>query len=193
MEPIHQGLAAARFSDTRPNSVTTATICKCSGKLATDACRNDPRGNQVYTEYYLKGTVPTETCTTHVTVDICADSGLLAGEYCPNRQTKVYITRPDTETGNWSRAADAAYMLTIKDTCSLHTAPVVPEEPEEPETPEEPEEPETPEELEEPEEPEEPTDGNNISGENNNVSGGNNTSGGNSTEGVNNIISQIRY
>ena len=194
MEPIHQGLAAARFSDTRPNSVTTATICKCSGKLATDACRNDPRGNQVYTEYYLKGTVPTETCTTHVTVDICADSGLLAGEYCPNRQTKVYITRPDTETGNWSRAADAAYMLTIKDTCSLHTAPVTPpepEEPEEPETPEEPEEPEepgTPEETEEPEEPEEPADGNNTSGGDNNVSDGNNISGGNNIEGENNIL-----
>ena len=194
MEPIHQGLAAARFSDTRPNSVTTATICKCSGKLATDACRNDPRGNQVYTEYYLKGTVPTETCTTHVTVDICADSGLLAGEYCPNRQTKVYITRPDTETGNWSRAADAAYMLTIKDTCSLHTAPVTPpepEEPEEPETPEEPEEPEepgTPEKPEEPEEPEEPADGNNTSGGDNNVSDGNNISGGNNIEGENNIL-----
>ena len=157
MEQIHQGLPSAKFSDTRPNNVTTATICKASGKLATDVCKNDPRGNQVYTEYYIKGTVPTETCTCHVSVDICTATGLLAGEYCPNRETKVFITRPDTETGNWSKAADAQYMLTIKDTCTTHLAPV---EPPKPETPEEPEKPDTP---DTPEEPENPDENNNTS------------------------------
>ena len=160
MEQIHQGLPSAKFSDTRPNNVTTATICKASGKLATDVCKNDPRGNQVYTEYYIKGTVPTETCTCHVSVDICTATGLLAGEYCPNRETKVFITRPDTETGNWSKAADAQYMLTIKDTCTTHLAPV---EPPKPETPEEPEKPDTPDTPDTPEEPENPDENNNTS------------------------------
>ena len=195
MEPIHQGLAAAKFSDTRPNTVTTATICRASGKLATDACRNDPRGNQVYTEYYLKGTVPTETCTCHVLTDICMDTGLLAGNYCTNRQTKSFITRPATETGNWQQAQDAQYMLP-SEYCNVHLAPITPpepedpEEPEEPETPEDPnEEPEEPDEPETPEEPEDPEDGNNTSGEDSNTSGeGNNTSGdGNNTSDGNNV------
>lgn len=169
MEVIHQGLASAKFSDTRPNTVTTATICKASGKLATDACKNDPRGNQVYTEYFIKGTVPKEQCTCHVLIDVCADTGLLAGDYCTNRQTLSFITRPENETGNWQRATDAKYMLPTE-YCNVHLAPVVPT------TPEEPEEPETPEEPEEPEEPNDP---------NNNTTGGNGT-GENSGNETNN-------
>lgn len=132
MEPIHKGLANARFSDTRPSNVTTAAICKCSGKLANEFCSQDPRGSQVYTEYFIKGTVPKETCTCHVAVDICKDTGLLANEHCHNRETKVFITRPETETGNWTRARDAEYMLTITDYCTIHTEPEKPIDPEVP-------------------------------------------------------------
>ena len=204
MEQIHEGLAGVKFADTRPNNVTTATICKSSGKIATDICRKDPRGNQVYTEYYIKGTVPTETCTCHVEVEVCIDTGLLANEYCEHKETKVYITRPETEIGNWSKAADAQYMLTITEYCKTHLAPVVPEKPEEEEKPEEvekpeqnegtnkPEKPEKPEEPkeekpepEEPEEPKQPEDEKPESGDNseqgNNVPGQNNTAGGNQT------------
>ena len=131
MEQIHKGLKNAKFSDTRPNNVTTATICKCSGLIATEACENDPRGNQAYTEYFIKGTVPKETCNCHVLVDICKDTGLVANEYCTNRETKSFITRPATETGDWKRANDAAYMLPAE-TCAIHVAPppteVIPEE-----------------------------------------------------------------
>ena len=77
MEQIHEGLPAKKFSDTRPNNVTTATICKASGKLATDICNADPRGNQVYTEYFVKGTVPREQCDCHVKVKICTSTGLV--------------------------------------------------------------------------------------------------------------------
>ena len=136
METIHKGLAGKRFSETKPSNVTSATICKCSGKLATDVCRNDPRGNQVYTEYFIKGTVPNEQCTCHVSVDICLETGLLANEYCTTRETKIFITRPETETGNWDKAADAQYMLTIKDPCTIHVAPIEPVIPEIPEIPE---------------------------------------------------------
>lgn len=194
MEQIHEGLAGAKFADTRPNNVTTATICKSSGKLATDVCRNDPRGNQVYTEYYIKGTVPTETCDCHVSVDICTETGLLAGEFCTNRETKIFITRPETETGNWSKAADAQYMLTITETCTKHMAPVEPEvpvipsEPEIPEAPpaepevpgtENPVEPEIPETPSKPEQEPKP-DGNQSA--NNTIYNG--ISGNNSSNGI---------
>ena len=123
MEQIHKGLPAAKFSDTRPNGVTTRQVCKSSGLLATDLCSNDPRGNQVYTEYFVKGTEPTTSCTCHVQVEICNETGLLANEYCTNKTPKVFITRDPGETGNWQKAADAEYMLTITETCTAHTKP----------------------------------------------------------------------
>ena len=182
MEQIHTGLPKARFSDTRPNNVTTATICKCSGKLATEVCKNDPRGNQVYTEYFIKGTVPTEECTCHVEADICLDTGLLAGEYCTNRQTKVFITRPETETGDWHRAKDAEYML-ISEHCNIHTKPieepVAPEEPDKPDEPENPEDPDNPDNPDKPDKPDKPDNpgnpGNPVNNEiNNNTKNNNN-------------------
>lgn len=141
MRPIHNGLTSKYFSSTRPEGVVTATVCKCSGLLATEECQQDPRGNQAYTEYFVRGTVPTEKCNCHVKVDICTDSGLLANEYCPNTESKVFITRTNVdEKEKWQMAKDAQYTLTIKDTCTTHIAPppppvVEPEKPKEDEKP----------------------------------------------------------
>lgn len=44
-----------------PSSVTTAPVCRLSGKRPTDAC--DPV--EVYTEYFARGTEPTEACPLH--------------------------------------------------------------------------------------------------------------------------------
>ena len=121
MKAAHSGLAGKTFAQTKPDNVVTATVCKCSGLLATEDCKNDPRGDMTYTEYFVKGTQPTKTCECHVKVEICKETGLLANEFCPDKEEKVFITRPDYETNrNWERAADAEYMLTIKDTCTVH-------------------------------------------------------------------------
>jgi penicillin-binding protein 1A len=56
-----------------PERITSATICRLSGKLATDACHEnvtDARGNvtaasTAYTEYFVEGTEPTESCPIH--------------------------------------------------------------------------------------------------------------------------------
>jgi len=57
-----------------PSAVTSATICRISGKLATDGCRAvptaDDSGNlsvksMAYTEYFVRGTEPTEYCPLH--------------------------------------------------------------------------------------------------------------------------------
>ena len=80
MTKIHEGLADTGFPV--PSSVTTAQICRKSGKLAIPGvCENDPRGNAVYTEYFAKGTVPTEVCDHHVQLTVCSESGGLATEY----------------------------------------------------------------------------------------------------------------
>src|SRR5687767_704615 len=56
-----------------PSGLTSATICRLSGALATDACRDeitiDDDGNvkrsNVYTEYFVRGTEPTTFCPIH--------------------------------------------------------------------------------------------------------------------------------
>ena len=57
-----------------PSTVSSANICRLSGKLATDACRYEPvmaadgslssRG-MVYTEYFVRGTEPVDYCPYH--------------------------------------------------------------------------------------------------------------------------------
>jgi penicillin-binding protein 1A len=57
-----------------PPTVTSATICRLSGKLATDGCNGvttvDSQGNltvksMVYTDYFVRGTEPVEFCPLH--------------------------------------------------------------------------------------------------------------------------------
>ena len=121
MKQAHSGLANKRFSESKPDNVVTATICRDSGLLATEDCKHDQRGDRTYTEYFIKGTVPTKECETHVKVEICKETNLLANEFCPDKEEKVFITRPNSDTDTaWKSAADSQYMLTIKDTCGKH-------------------------------------------------------------------------
>jgi membrane carboxypeptidase/penicillin-binding protein len=59
---------------TPPSGVTTATVCRISGKLASEECNHvevvgkdgwiETR-SMVYTEYFVRGTEPTEYCDVH--------------------------------------------------------------------------------------------------------------------------------
>jgi penicillin-binding protein 1A len=57
-----RGDAPERF--TAPATVTSATICPISGRLATDACRREHAA--VYTEYFERGTEPIDSCPYHI-------------------------------------------------------------------------------------------------------------------------------
>lgn len=80
MSQIHEGLPYAEFST--PADVVEVQYCADSGKLATDACRNDPRGDRTVTGMLSLSDVPTETCDVHVMADICGASDHVANEYC---------------------------------------------------------------------------------------------------------------
>jgi penicillin-binding protein 1A len=55
----------------RPSNVTTARICRLSGRLATDACRDEEpsrggeRRSTAYYENFVAGTEPTDSCPLH--------------------------------------------------------------------------------------------------------------------------------
>lgn len=60
-------------------------------------CSSDPRGTAVYTEYFAKGTVPTETCDHHTRVTICSASGGISTAFCPTNQqiSKTVMVVPE--------------------------------------------------------------------------------------------------
>ena len=129
MGRLHENLEYKDF--TQPEGITTAAVCKKSGKLAVEGlCDADPRGSMVETEFFAAGTVPSEYCDHHVSATICTASGMLANEFCPqeNRQGGIYIV------GGSSGTEDGPYLLSDslsqENYCTVHTAAsVIPEIP----------------------------------------------------------------
>ena len=119
MSRIHADLPVKDF--TQPDNITTAVVCKKSGKLAVEGlCTADPRGTQAYTEYFTTDTVPTETCDVHVAVPICTVTGLRASSTCQST-TKICIQRPEGSTGT----TDDSNYAAPTETCPGHTGAVV--------------------------------------------------------------------
>ncbi|MNI52908.1 Penicillin-binding protein 1A/1B [compost metagenome] len=110
---ITKGQAVKQFE--KPNSIVTASVCRVSGLVPTDACRRDPRGDQTITDIFAAGTVPTATCNIHKIVKICSVTGLLANENDAHPVVeKSFITRdyvPNIKPRDWQ------YMLPTQ-TCN---------------------------------------------------------------------------
>lgn len=127
MKATHNGLEAKKFD--KPANITYASICKDSGLRATALCAKDPRGNRVYTEVYVKGTVPSKTCNCHQEIKVCDADGTskLANQYCKDAYDKVFITRENSEKNTaWKSAGDAAYMPPTEE-CKVHTKEIIKE------------------------------------------------------------------
>jgi len=78
MVAAHEGKQPVGFE--MPRDIVQATVCRKSGKLPGPSCP----ASDLVTDYFLKGTEPTESCTTHVTARVCLDDpSHLAGPYCP--------------------------------------------------------------------------------------------------------------
>lgn len=119
MTRVHEGMSDPGFAV--PDTIETAQICRKSGKLPIPGvCTNDPRGNAVYTEYFAKGTVPTEVCNHHIRVTVCAESHCLPTPYCPERTTAVFMLIPPGENGVTDDSVFA-----MPGYCPIHTGPAV--------------------------------------------------------------------
>lgn len=84
MRTSHVGLESKSFSDNRPENVLEVEVCKKSGFLASSYCK---RYGTTYTEFFVKGTEPVQTCPYHSYAKVCRESGLLANENCPNTRS----------------------------------------------------------------------------------------------------------
>lgn len=106
-----------------PDSIETAQVCSISGKLPVKGvCTNDPAGSQIITEYFAKGSVPTEECDAHIKLNICRTTNKLANSNCPKTTSAIYRVRPegsDTSQPTW----DTPYLPPenlLKSICRKH-------------------------------------------------------------------------
>ncbi|RCX17466.1 penicillin-binding protein 1A [Anaerobacterium chartisolvens] len=107
MQKAHSNLQKSDFSPAPPN-VIKKSVCIYSGKTPSELCSQDPRGNAVRQEYFLKGTEPkgSDVCDIHVSAEVCSDPeskdihgrALLADRYCPSSVSKVFIKRKEPYT-----------------------------------------------------------------------------------------------
>lgn len=131
MNKVHAKLDPVDFE--KPSGIVKKTICKYSGKIATDLCAKDPRGSAVREEYFIKGTEPSDEdkCDVHVIARVCKDStdifkrNLLAGPYCPDGSVieKVFIQRkkpytPQSPGDPYPK--DMPYELPAGEYCNIH-------------------------------------------------------------------------
>ncbi len=70
------------------DKIISAEYCMDSGKIATDVCKKDPRGNRIESGYFVKGSEPTEKCDTHVLVKYDVEQGGIASFDCEFTDTE---------------------------------------------------------------------------------------------------------
>ena len=80
MEPVHDGLSNIHLYDTR--EMTGVSVCLDSGKIATEACKSDIRGERVESVSVYPEDIPGGNCDKHVAVEYCITGGGVANEFC---------------------------------------------------------------------------------------------------------------
>ena len=98
MTRIHndKGLANRDIMEGNPGDygLVRITTCAVSGQLATEACRNDVNGYSVVTDYWPAASAPTVECQMHRLMNVCMESGMLAGPGCTNVKKAGILTIP---------------------------------------------------------------------------------------------------
>ena len=121
MERIHADLPDTGFPV--PDDIVQSQVCRKSGKLPVKGiCSSDPRGDAVYTEYFARGSIPTEMCDKHAAVNVCSVSHQLPNQYCPSTTSRVVMVVPD------DGAATDDSTLAVHGYCTIHSAVTAAEE-----------------------------------------------------------------
>ncbi len=71
-------------------NIITVEYCYDSGKLMTEVCRTDPRGERSEVGYFVKGTEPTEKCDCHKLVKYDKVEKCIADPSCP-KENITYV------------------------------------------------------------------------------------------------------
>ncbi|MGI6161306.1 MAG: transglycosylase domain-containing protein [Christensenellales bacterium] len=131
MIKIHDGLENKDIIDgsAEDYGLVRATVCPRSGQRAGELCSHDILGSAATTDYWQKSKLPSGTCTEHVSLNICKDSGMLASEHCPDDSIARHSWLNFSSSSN--SAYKQAYLKAIRDKypnfseteiCTVHTA-----------------------------------------------------------------------
>ena len=112
MSRIHEELENKAFE--KPADIVQVAVCSESGKLPVPGlCDADPRGC-IVTEYFAKGTEPTESCNLHVMAKVCPVTGQLATDMCYWPADQVRVILPVLQEGAPDHpTADTAYGVSM--------------------------------------------------------------------------------
>ncbi len=91
MSQILDGYVDKPIIDESPVALglTKRTVCAVSGKLATEACYEDPNERVPVTDWFEQTAVPQESCDMHIKTNICMLSGQIATSYCPQEYVQA--------------------------------------------------------------------------------------------------------
>ena len=93
MTRIHENLENKEIME-KPEDIISVAVCSKSGKLPTPGLCDA----HIYTEYFAKGTEPTDYCNVHINGLICESDGVLATEYCPYKvEGSIEVLPPEDE------------------------------------------------------------------------------------------------
>ncbi|MDO4288099.1 MAG: transglycosylase domain-containing protein [Eubacterium sp.] len=128
MNQVHEDLPASDFA-ANPGGISTASVDKVSGKLATELTAQDPRGNMTVTEMFIDGTAPTQRDDVHINADLCSTTNAYATSHCPDHKTvcRVKATSPHYPEGvtplqGISYEDPNIYAPDDGQTCPIHTS-----------------------------------------------------------------------
>ncbi|ACX52788.1 penicillin-binding protein, 1A family [Ammonifex degensii KC4] len=102
----------------RPPGIVTATVDGKSGLLPGPLTPPE----DLVTDIFAEGTVPSRVDDTRVLVELCATTGLLATEYCPEKVTNVLIKCPYQVPS----FVEDYHLRVPSATCNLHQQPTTP-------------------------------------------------------------------
>ena len=94
-----------------PQNVIRASYCRDSGKLLSDACGYDPRGNRSEIGWFLKENMPTSFCDCHVLCDYDSEHGGISHGNCPDSfLKKVALIKAERRFPMQIYVSDAQYV-----------------------------------------------------------------------------------
>ena len=117
MSRSHEVVTGTPFAETE--GLISREICMKCGDLAVEGlCDKTVQGDQTRMERFAPGTEPTETCTCHTAVSLCAASGGVTGRYCPAGEVEqlAYLVEGTVGTADAEAVLDSAAI----GVCTVH-------------------------------------------------------------------------
>lgn len=123
MAKAHEGLKVTDIEE--PSGIVKVSVCKDSGKLTTDLCKQDPRGDRVYDELFIEGTEPTDYCNAHVLANVNILNNKLAtpGTSSLLTKSKVFVRKanPNPITSDYQYTLPSIYDDAIDNSTSQNS------------------------------------------------------------------------